>query len=407
MQNSFTHELPNNDGYFGEYGGSFIPPDLQTIITEISDAYDEITQDEAFLQELTSLYCHYVGRPSPIFHAKRLSEKYGAEIYLKREDLNHTGAHKINHCLGEALLAKKMGKTKLIAETGAGQHGVALATAAALLGMECDIYMGEVDIAKEHPNVVRMHILGAKVIPVTHGRKTLKEAVDAAFEAYLGDPVTQFYAIGSVVGPHPFPKMVRDFQSIVGNEARAQMLEMTGKLPDHIVACVGGGSNAIGIFSAFLEDENVQLHGVEPSGRNLEEIGEHAASLTKGTPGVMHGFKSYMLQNEEGEPEVVYSVASGLDYPSVGPQHSYLKDIGRVNYHTISDTEAIDSFFELSRTEGIIPAIESAHAIAQVTKLASTLTSEGGSILVNLSGRGDKDIDFVACEYGKSFGLPE
>ena len=407
MQNSFTHELPNNDGYFGEYGGSFIPPDLQTIITEISDAYDEITQDEAFLQELTSLYCHYVGRPSPIFHAKRLSEKYGAEIYLKREDLNHTGAHKINHCLGEALLAKKMGKTKLIAETGAGQHGVALATAAALLGMECDIYMGEVDIAKEHPNVVRMHILGAKVIPVTHGRKTLKEAVDAAFEAYLGDPVTQFYAIGSVVGPHPFPKMVRDFQSIVGNEARAQMLEMTGKLPDHIVACVGGGSNAIGIFSAFLEDENVQLHGVEPSGRNLEEIGEHAASLTKGTPGVMHGFNSYMLQNEEGEPEVVYSVASGLDYPSVGPQHSYLKDIGRVNYHTISDTEAIDSFFELSRTEGIIPAIESAHAIAQVTKLASTLTSEGGSILVNLSGRGDKDIDFVACEYGKSFGLPE
>jgi len=407
VQNSFTHKLPNTEGYFGEYGGSFIPPDLQTIISEISDAYDEIKKDKNFLSELTSLYQHYVGRPSPIFHAKRLSAKYGADIYLKREDLNHTGAHKINHCLGEALLAKKMGKTKLIAETGAGQHGVALATAAALLGMECDIYMGEVDIAKEHPNVVRMRILGAKVIPVTHGRKTLKEAVDAAFEAYLGDPVTQFYAIGSVVGPHPFPKMVRDFQSIVGNEARAQMLEMTGKLPDHIVACVGGGSNAIGIFSAFLEDESVALHGVEPSGRNLEKIGEHAATLSKGTPGVMHGFKSYMLQNDAGEPEVVYSVASGLDYPSVGPQHSYLKDIGRVSYHTISDIEAIDAFFELSRMEGIIPAIESAHAIAHVAKLAASLAPEGGAILVNLSGRGDKDIDFVAAEYGKEYDLPQ
>jgi tryptophan synthase beta chain len=402
MQNTFTYELPNTDGYFGEYGGSFIPPELQEIITGISNAYDEITRDKTFLAELTSLYQHYVGRPSPVFHAQRLSEKYGTPIYLKREDLNHTGAHKINHCLGEALLAKKMGKTKLIAETGAGQHGVALATAAALLGMECDIYMGEVDIVKEHPNVVRMQILGAKVIPVTHGRKTLKEAVDAAFEAYLGDPINQFYAIGSVVGPHPFPRMVRDFQSIVGNEARAQMLEMTGQLPDHIVACIGGGSNAIGIFSAFLEDENVTLHGVEPSGRNLEERGEHAATLTKGSPGVMHGFKSYMLQNDQGEPDEVYSVASGLDYPSVGPQHSYLKDIGRVHYHTISDQEAIDSFFELSRVEGIIPAIESAHAIAYTTKLAK----QGGSILVNLSGRGDKDIDFVAGQYGKDYGLP-
>ena len=263
MQNTFTYELPNTDGYFGEYGGSFIPPELQEIITGISNAYDEITRDKTFLAELTSLYQHYVGRPSPVFHAQRLSEKYGTPIYLKREDLNHTGAHKINHCLGEALLAKKMGKTKLIAETGAGQHGVALATAAALLGMECDIYMGEVDIVKEHPNVVRMQILGAQVIPVTHGRKTLKEAVDAAFEAYLGDPINQFYAIGSVVGPHPFPRMVRDFQSIVGNEARVQMLEMTGQLPDHIVACIGGGSNAMGIFSAFLEDGNVTLHGVE------------------------------------------------------------------------------------------------------------------------------------------------
>ncbi len=402
MHNTFTDELPNTDGYFGEYGGSFIPPELEEIMTGISQAYDDITRDQAFLTELTSLYQHYVGRPSPIFHAQRLSEKFGSPIYLKREDLNHTGAHKINHCLGEALLAKKMGKTKLIAETGAGQHGVALATAAALLGMECDIYMGEVDMAKEHPNVVRMHILGARVVPVSHGRKTLKEAVDAAFEAYLGDPVNQFYAIGSVVGPHPFPRMVRDFQSIVGNEARSQMLEMTGQLPDHIVACVGGGSNAMGIFSAFLEDENVTLHGVEPAGRNLEVRGEHAATLTKGSPGVMHGFKSYMLQNDQGEPDEVYSVASGLDYPSVGPQHSYLKDLGRVHYHTINDREAIDAFFELSRVEGIIPAIESAHAIAYATQLAR----QGGSILVNLSGRGDTDIDFVAGQYGKDYGLP-
>jgi len=401
MKNTFTHPLPNDEGYFGEYGGSFIPPDLQIIINEISDAYDAITKDESFLNELTDLYKHYVGRPSPIFHAKRLSAKYGAEIYLKREDLNHTGAHKINHCLGEALLAKKMGKTKLIAETGAGQHGVALATAAALLGMKCDIYMGEVDMVKEHPNVVRMHILGAKVIPVTHGRKTLKEAVDSAFEAYLGDPVTQFYAIGSVVGPHPFPKMVRDFQSVVGNEAREQILEMTGQLPKHLVACVGGGSNAIGLFSAFLDDDGVQLHGVEPSGTNIEVIGQHAATLTKGSPGVMHGFKSYMLQNSEGEPDEVYSVASGLDYPSVGPQHSYLKDIGRVNYHTITDKEAIDAFFEISRQEGLIPAIESAHAIAHAIKLAK----KGESILINLSGRGDKDIDYIVEQYGKNYGI--
>lgn len=402
MKSTFVHPLPNLEGYFGDYGGSFIPPELQTIIDEISEAYDEIIRDEKFLEELASLYRHYVGRPSPVFHARHLSAKYGSAIYLKREDINHTGAHKINHCLGEALLAKKMGKTRLIAETGAGQHGVALATAAALVGMECDIYMGEVDIAKEHPNVVRMHILGARVIPATHGRRTLKEAVDAAFDAYLGDPVNQFYAIGSVVGPHPFPRMVRDFQSIVGNEAREQMLEMTGLLPDHVVACVGGGSNAIGIFSAFLEDDPVELHGVEPAGRGLDQPGEHAASLTKGRPGVMHGFKSYMLQTDDGEPGEVYSVASGLDYPSVGPQHSHLKDLGRVQYHTIGDTEAIDAFFELSRAEGIIPAIESAHAVAQATRLAGG----GGSILVNLSGRGDKDIDFVVEHYGRDYGIP-
>jgi tryptophan synthase beta chain len=403
MKNTFTHELPNEQGYFGEYGGSFIPEPLQAIMDEITAAYLEIREDKAFTDELAELYRHYVGRPSPIFHARNLSAKYGTDIYLKREDLNHTGAHKINHCLGEALLAKKMGKKKLIAETGAGQHGVALATAAALVGLECDIYMGEVDIQKEHPNVVRMQILGAKVIPATHGRKTLKEAVDAAFEGYVKDPVTQFYAIGSVVGPHPFPMMVRDFQSIVGNEAKEQFREMTGGLPDNIVACVGGGSNAMGIFTAFLEDESVKLHGVEPSGRSLEEDGEHAATITKGQPGVMHGFKSYMLQDAEGEPMEVYSVASGLDYPSVGPQHSYLKDIGRVQYSHIGDAEAIDAFFDLSRQEGIIPAIESSHAVAHAIRMARQ--GEQGSILVNLSGRGDKDIDFVAEHYGKQYGV--
>ncbi len=402
MHNTFEHPLPDDKGYFGEYGGAFIPPDLQGVMDDITSEYKKIIKEESFLEELAALYKHYVGRPSPIFHAKSLSRKYGAEIYLKREDLNHTGAHKINHCLGEVLLAKKMGKKKVIAETGAGQHGVALATAAALLGLECDIYMGEVDIVKEHPNVVRMHILGAKVIPATHGRRTLKEAVDAAFEGYLKDPITQLYAIGSVVGPHPFPMMVRDFQSVVGNEAKIQFKEMTGGAPDHVVACVGGGSNAMGLFTAFLDDD-VELYGVEPAGRSLEEVGEHAASISKGKPGVMHGFNSYMLMDDEGEPQEVYSVASGLDYPSVGPQHAYLKDIGRVNYASVSDKESIDSFFELSRLEGIIPAVESAHAVAYATKLAAEKPSS--SILVNLSGRGDKDIDFVVDEYGKDYGI--
>ncbi|HHX8670674.1 TPA: tryptophan synthase subunit beta [Vibrio alginolyticus] len=403
MKNSFDLTMPNEEGYFGEYGGSFVPPELEQIMHNINAAYEECSKDPEFKAELARLYKHFVGRPSPIFHAENLSKKYGADIYLKREDLNHTGAHKINHCLGEAILAKNMGKKKLIAETGAGQHGVALATAAALVGLKCDIYMGEVDIAKEHPNVVRMRILGANVIPATHGRKTLKEAVDSAFEAYLKDPDTQLYAIGSVVGPHPFPKMVRDFQSIIGNEARVQFKEMTGKLPNNLVACVGGGSNAMGLFTAFLEDEQVAIHGVEPAGRSLQKVGEHAATLTLGEPGIMHGFKSYMLKDAQGEPQEVYSVASGLDYPSVGPQHSYLKDIGRVNYGSISDDEAIDAFFELSREEGIIPAIESSHAVAYAIKLAKQ--GETGSILINLSGRGDKDIDFVVEHYGAKYGI--
>ena len=398
--------MPDKEGFFGEYGGRFVPPMLEPVMQEITEAYEKIKDDPVFKEELYYLQKHYTGRPSPVFHAKNLSEKIGgAQIYLKREDLNHTGAHKINHCLGEALLAKRMGKKKIIAETGAGQHGVALATAAALVGLECDIHMGEVDIYKEHPNVVRMKILGANVIPATHGLKTLKEAVDSAFEAYVKDPVTQIYAIGSVVGPHPFPMMVRDFQSIIGREAKEQFLEMTGKLPDNLVACVGGGSNAIGLFSAFLEDESVSVYGVEPAGTSFN-TGDHAATLSLGKPGMIHGFKCYLLQDENGEPAPVNTVASGLDYPGVGPQHSYLKDIKRVNYETISDKEAIDAFMQLARKEGIIPALESSHAVAYALKLAKDLPKDK-TILVNLSGRGDKDIDYVVEKFGKDYGIAD
>jgi len=402
MQNMLTKEintnLPDSNGRFGEFGGSYIPPQLQTVMDEVTEAYEEIVQDPAFLEELSSLQKHYVGRPSPVYHAKRLSEAVGgAQIYLKREDLNHTGAHKINHCIGEVLLAKKMGKKKVIAETGAGQHGVALATAAALLGLECDIYMGAVDIKKEAPNVSRMKILGAQVIEVTRGTKTLKDAVDAAFEAYLDDPITQIYCIGSVVGPHPFPMMVRDFQSVVGIEAKAQIQELAGRLPEAVVACVGGGSNAMGIFSAFLEDTDVTLYGVEPAGKGLDTP-DHAATITKGKVGILHGFKSFLLQDESGEALPVYSIASGLDYPGVGPQHSYLKTIGRVNYDSATDHEAVEAFYGLSRMEGIIPALESSHAVAHAIKLAKTMKKDE-IILVNLSGRGDKDIDYVLEHY--------
>ncbi len=320
-------EMPNKDGFFGEYGGQIVPPELKAIMDEINESYDKVSQTEEFQQELKSLYADYVGRPSPLYFAGRLSEKQGgARIFLKREDLNHTGAHKINHCLGEALLAKHMGKTKVLAETGAGQHGVALATACALVGIDCEIHMGEVDIAKEHPNVVKMKILGCKLIPVSRGTKTLKDAVDSAFDEYLKDPVNFFYAIGSVVGPHPFPKMVRDFQSIIGREAREQFLAKENRLPDYITACVGGGSNAIGLFTAFLNDKDVKIVGVEPAGLGLDTP-DHAATMSLGTKGAIHGFKCYNLQDEKGNPLPVHSIASGLDYPGVGPQHCYLKDV--------------------------------------------------------------------------------
>ena len=392
-------EMPDSQGYFGEYGGQILPPELKAVMDGINDAYEEVRKTAAFQDELTDLYAHYVGRPSPIFYARRLSDRQGgAHIHLKREDLNHTGAHKINHCLGEALLAKYMGKTKVLAETGAGQHGVALASACALVGIECEIHMGEIDIAKEHPNVTKMKILGAKLVPVTRGTRTLKDAVDSAFEEYLKDPVHFFYAIGSVVGPHPFPKMVRDFQSIVGREARAQFLAEHQRLPDVVMACVGGGSNAMGIFTEFLPDADVQLMGVEPAGRGLDTP-DHAATMTLGTKGAIHGFICYNLQDERGEPLPVYSIASGLDYPGVGPQHCYLKDVGRVQYEAVTDDECLDAFMALSRTEGIIPALESAHALAYAMKLAKTLSPEQ-NILVNLSGRGDKDADFVAQHLG-------
>lgn len=379
-----TIPMPDDKGYFGEYGGQIIPPDLITIMDEIKDAYLDISKTEAFQEELNDLYIHYVGRPSPIFFAKRLTEKMGgAKIYLKREDLNHTGAHKINHCLGEALLAKHMGKTKVIAETGAGQHGVALATACALVGIDCEIHMGEVDIAKEHPNVTKMKILGCTLVPVSRGTKTLKDAVDSAFEEYLKDPVNFIYAIGSVVGPHPFPMMVRDFQSIIGKEARAQFLEEQGSLPDVITACVGGGSNAIGLFTAFLDDELVDIVGVEPAGRGLD-TDDHAATMSKGVKGALHGFECYNLQDESGEPLPVYSIASGLDYPGVGPQHCLLKDLGRVEYVAVDDEECIDAFMTLSRVEGIIPALESAHAVAYAMKVASDMAPDQTLSLIHI-----------------------
>ena len=387
--------MPDAQGFFGPYGGQFVPDHLKAIMDAINASYEEICACPEFQAELASLFADYVGRPSPIFHAKRLSEQLGgAQIYLKREDLNHTGAHKINHCLGEALLAKFMGKKKVIAETGAGQHGVALATACALVGIPCEIHMGQSDIEKEHPNVVKMKILGCRLIPVTRGAATLKEAVDSAFEEYLKNPEDFIYAIGSVVGPHPFPKMVRDFQSIIGKESRQQFLERHQRLPDYVTACVGGGSNSIGMFSAFLNDANVQLVGVEPAGEGLDTQ-RHSATLTKGKPGQLHGMACYVLEDAEGNPAPVHSIASGLDYPGVGPQHSYLKDLGRVQYDSVTDQETLDAFMRLSRVEGIIPALESAHAVAWAIRKAPTLTPEQ-NILINLSGRGDKDADYVA-----------
>ena len=386
--------LPDENGYYGQFGGSFVPPQLVEPLKEIEREYKKAKKDPSFQKEYSDLLKNYVGRPSPLYFAKNLTRKLGgAKIYLKREDLNHTGAHKINHCLGEVLLAKRMGKKKVLAETGAGQHGVALATAAALLGLECEIHMGSIDIAKQHPNVIRMKLLGAKVLDVTTGGKCLKDAVDSAFTTFMKEYKTTFFAIGSVVGPHPYPMIVRDFQSIVGKEVKEQILQQEKRLPDYIIGCVGGGSNAIGLFHEFLDDK-VKLIGVEPAGKGTG-VGEHAATISYGSMGVLHGMKTMVLQNKKGEPDPVHSIASGLDYPGVGPIHAFLKDIGRVNYTSATDKETISAFLELSKVEGIIPALESAHAIAEAMKLAPTL-SKNKIIVVNISGRGDKDVDYIA-----------
>ncbi|WP_201328135.1 tryptophan synthase subunit beta [Thermotomaculum hydrothermale] len=396
--NTATHiqEKKENlrEGFFGKFGGAYVPEVLKPILDELAEAYKTIVPTKEFQEEFRYYLKHYAGRPSPLYFAERLTEYCGgAKIYLKREDLNHTGAHKINHTIGEALLAKKMGKKKLIAETGAGQHGVATATVAARFGFDCDIYMGAVDVKKQAPNVLRMKLLGANVIEVNEGAATLKEAVDAALNAFVQNHEDVFYALGSAVGPHPYPSMVRDFQKIVGEEAEKQILEHEGRLPDYLIACVGGGSNAIGLFNQFLDYKEVNIIGVEPLGKG-EKLGEHAATLNFGEEGIMHGFNSIMLKDEKGNPAPVYSIASGLDYPSVGPQHAFLKETGRAKYVAVTDREAIDALRILSEVEGIIPALESSHAIAYTIKFAKTLPKDK-IIIVNLSGRGDKDLDTI------------
>lgn len=383
---------PSKEGFYGNYGGQYLPDNLKEEFQKITEAFLYYKNDKDFNAELDYLLKNYAGRPSPVYYAENLSKKHGCKIYLKREDLNHTGAHKINHSIGEALLAQKMGKTKLIAETGAGQHGSAIAAAAAMKGLKCDIYMGEIDAEKEKPNVYRMKMFGAEVICVKSGSKTLKEAVDEAFSAYSRGYKTALYAIGSAVGPHPFPMIIEYFQSVIGKEARAQFMEQEGALPECVIACCGGGSNAIGLFSGFLEDEAVNIFGAEPLGRG-SGAGENAASITFGKDGIIHGFKSKVLQDENGSPMNAYSIASGLDYPAIGPKHCYLNETGRVKYETVSDKEAEAAFFELSREEGIIPALESAHAIALGLRLAKE--HKYNNMLINLSGRGDKDVEFI------------
>jgi tryptophan synthase beta chain len=385
--------------YFGEYGGRFVPESLIAALDELSAAYELAKHDPGFQQELSDLHRTYTGRPSIITEVPRFAEHAGgARIFLKREDLNHTGSHKINNVLGQALLAKRLGKTRIIAETGAGQHGVASATAAALFGLECVVYMGEVDTQRQALNVARMRLLGATVIPVTTGSRTLKDAINEALRDWVANVDTTHYLLGTVAGPHPFPVMVRDFHKIIGEEARAQMLEITGQLPTAVAACVGGGSNAIGIFHAFLDDPSVGLYGFEAAGRGVDTP-EHAATITKGRPGVLHGARSYMLQDEDGQTIESHSISAGLDYPGVGPEHSWLNDIGRAHYRPITDAEAMDALRLLSRTEGIIPAIETAHGLAGALQLGKELGPEA-LILVNNSGRGDKDMETAAKYFG-------
>ena len=397
MNTMHTAQLPNADGFFGQYGGSFIPPQLQSVLDEVTREFHAAVRDPAFLAELNRYQAEYIGRPSNLYYAERLTKKLGgAKIYLKREDLNHT--HKINHAIGHALLARRLGKNRIIAETGAGQHGVATATVCALFGMECVIYMGAEDCRRQALNVYRMEMLGATVVSVESGTRTLKDAVDAALVDLVENRDSTYYLLGSAVGPAPYPEMVRFFQSVVGQEARAQCLALEHRLPDVVMACVGGGSNAIGLFSPFYNDPDVQMIGVEAAGRGLDTP-DHAATMTLGTPGIIHGFKCYLVQDEQGQPLPVYSISAGLDYPGVGPEHCYYKDTGRATYVAATDDEAVDALFTLSRTEGIVPAIESAHALAHAIKLAPTMEKDK-IIIVNLSGRGDKDVAEIARLYG-------
>ena len=394
--------FPDARGHFGPYGGRFVGETLMGAIYELEQAYQQYRNDPQFLAEMDRDLSTFVGRPSPLYLAENWTQKLGgAQIYLKREDLNHTGAHKVNNTVGQALLAKHMGKRRVIAETGAGQHGVATATIAARLGLECHVFMGEEDVRRQALNVYRMKLLGATVIPVTSGSRTLKDAMNEAMRDWVTNVDDTFYIIGTVAGPHPYPMLVRDFQSVIGREARVQILERTGRLPDALVACVGGGSNAIGLFHPFLEDESVAIYGVEAGGHGIDS-GQHAAPLSAGTPGVLHGNRTYLMQDEDGQILHTHSVSAGLDYPGVGPEHSWLKDIGRVNYVAINDDEALHAFHALTRTEGIMPALESAHALAYAEKLAATMTPEQ-TIVVNLSGRGDKDIHTVADIDGIEF----
>ncbi len=387
--------LPDEKGYFGEFGGRFVPENLVDVLEEVKQAFEKYKDEPEFLKELEYYSKYYVGRPSPLYYAEKLTNKIGgAKIYLKREDLNHTGSHKINNTIGQVLLAKRLGKKRIIAETGAGQHGVATATACALFDMECIIYMGEEDTRRQALNVFRIELLGAKVVPVTTGTRTLKDAVDVALMDLIENYKDTYYMLGSAVGPDPYPAMVKHFQSVIGTEAKEQILEFENKLPDYIVACVGGGSNAIGLFAPFYNDTDVKIVGVEPAGKGLE-TDMHAATLSLGSPGVVHGFKCYVLQDDKGEPLPVYSIAAGLDYPGVGPEHSFYKESGRGEYVSVTDKEALDAFVELSKVEGIIPALESSHAVAHGMKLAKTL-SKDEVMIINLSGRGDKDVAEVS-----------
>jgi len=393
-----SYQHPDARGHFGPYGGTFVAETLIHALRELEAAYAKYRNDAEFVREFQHELAHFVGRPSPVYHAARLSRELGgAQIHLKREDLNHTGAHKINNCIGQILLAKRMGKTRIIAETGAGQHGVATATVAALFGLPCTIFMGAVDVARQQPNVFRMKLLGAEVVAVESGAKTLKDAMNEALRHWVANVHDTFYIIGTVAGPHPYPELVRDFQSVIGDEAKAQILEAEGRLPDMLIAPVGGGSNAIGLFHPFLDDAGVEIVGVEAAGEGLD--GKHAASLAGGRPGILHGNKTYLLQDDDGQITEAHSISAGLDYPGIGPEHSWLHDIGRVRYEPVTDAEALASFQKLTKLEGIIPALESAHAIAAAERIAPTL-GQDKIIIVNCSGRGDKDINTVAEALG-------